>query len=82
MGVCQAAEAPRWVWNVGSFKRAARGTASANALAGGKNAQAYLYENAALLERVRQGILKHKGIIPADADEQSVNTNGGVMPQA
>ena len=84
MGVCQAAEALEMGVECGLVQKSGSwySVGSERIGQGKENARAYLYENAALLERVRQGILKHKGIIPADADEQSVNTNGGVMPQA
>ena len=63
MGVCQAAEALEMGVECGLVQKSGSwySVGSERIGQGKENARAYLYENAALLERVRQGILKHKG---------------------
>jgi len=84
MGVCRAAEALELGAECGIVTKSGSwySVGSERIGQGKENARAYLYENTALLEKVREGILRAKGLLPPEAGEQSVGSNGGVIPQA
>ena len=84
MGVCQAAEALEMGIDCGVVQKSGSwySVGSERIGQGKENARAYLYDNPALMERIRISVLKSKGLIAEEVEENAVNTNGGVIPQA